>query len=130
LTLPLLIASQSQSVASVLTASVVASVLFVSLLEVSEELESPFGEDANDLPLLALHADFNLVIKELALRRTVDVDEYKSDAARSYRRSLVRKLFTSTESRSSGDSESKDGMPIPTTPSAALIHIRPMQQRL
>jgi len=130
LTLPLLIASQSQSVASVLTASVIASVLFVSLLEVSEELEDPFGEDANDLPLLALHADFNFVIKELALRRTLDVDEYTSEAARSYRRSLVRKLFVGTESRSSLDSETDDGMPIPNAPSAALIHIRPMQQRL
>ena len=41
------------------------SFIFVCLNEVAIELEDPFGNDANDLPLRSLHNSFNRSLEHL-----------------------------------------------------------------
>lgn len=84
LTVPLAIVSFTNVPAVAYAFSFLSSLFLVSLIEVSEELEDPFGEDANDLPLLDLHREFNEVLHSMFHERTLDVDVASTPACKAY----------------------------------------------
>jgi len=92
-TCPLVIVALSTNVSAAIAAVFLSSLFFVSLLEVAEELEDPFGEDANDLPLLALHKEFNDLVHALVVRRPLDVDSAGSPDSMRFQNRLVHELY-------------------------------------
>eukprot|EP00421_Protoceratium_reticulatum_P020911 CAMPEP_0168385010 /NCGR_PEP_ID=MMETSP0228-20121227/14704_1 /TAXON_ID=133427 /ORGANISM="Protoceratium reticulatum, Strain CCCM 535 (=CCMP 1889)" /LENGTH=420 /DNA_ID=CAMNT_0008398191 /DNA_START=74 /DNA_END=1336 /DNA_ORIENTATION=+ len=48
---------------------------------IAKEIENPFGDDANDLPLLAMHKDFNNSLRELLIPPPHMISEYAAGIA-------------------------------------------------
>lgn len=75
LTCPLVMAGFTNNVAMATILNFVTVVGFLALNEVADELEDPFGRDANDLPLVELHDVFNKVLEKLITTKLESYDD-------------------------------------------------------
>jgi predicted membrane chloride channel (bestrophin family) len=78
LTVPLAVSCFTDEAWFAVVMSACSCVLFVSLNEVAIELEDPFGNDANDLPLRQMHNTFNKALVHLLHQDNPASDNHKS----------------------------------------------------
>jgi hypothetical protein len=74
--IPTVMLTFTSSLITACLACFVGATLLVAIHEVSEEMEEPCGGDANDLPLLEMHEEFNEVTFALASQRPAELDEF------------------------------------------------------
>jgi len=103
---PVAIVSFTHSVVVAVTFSFLSSLLLVALNEVAEELEDPFGEDANDLPLLDEHQRFNEIIHEMVLQERLMIDQQGTPENMAHQERVKRSLKKRQLTRSSSVLES------------------------
>jgi predicted membrane chloride channel (bestrophin family) len=78
LTVPLAVSCFTDEAWFAVVMSACSCLLFVSLNEVAIELEDPFGNDANDLPLRQMHNSFNKALVHLLHQDNPASDNHKS----------------------------------------------------
>ena len=78
LTVPMAVVSFTNNTGFAVFMSFFTSFIFVCLNEVAIELEDPFGNDANDLPLRNMHKSFNKALEHLLHQEAPEMDNIKS----------------------------------------------------
>lgn len=93
-TAPLVMISFTNIWAVAVGASFASTLVLAALLEVAEELEQPFGEDANDLPLLDLHRDFNHAVLHLTTLPCMPLDVRPGGTANQEQKAFAQRIET------------------------------------